>query len=473
MLYLIHSIRLTSVVGYSGRTIPKFVLRNASSKSGGPSSEKLKAIPFAQHVKAAEKTFEDYHGKGFFSARISQISPPEQVFLPFWVISATVHATIEQAQVGRRVMRSRYNPATKRTESQWETDWAWVPEKHSFTRDYVPLAHPGLQIYGSHRYRRGLVEHITTGPALENAVPFDPSLLDTPSSNDPPRKVDPFMIYPSTALRFAKSYFKDTEEKLADDFLRKLYNMDDTRLLKIDIQLENVRVSPVYYPAYIFSVNYLGRRLRTFVNGYDLTIGGTKVYNWERVAVVSALGMATTMGLTGGIGWGGASGSFWLGIVLPTVATSMLAMYFPLLSLYVRDLIRDREIKSMAQDSQSWDDDWVKGYKAFEDQQRRRTWREEKENQSSWYNASSNEGYSAGSRGDPKGYYKALGLTPSASQSDIQSAFRGLAMKNHPDRFTDPEEKKTAKVKFQKISSAYSVLRDAKKRKLYDQTGRD
>lgn len=209
-------------------------------------------------------------------------------------------------------MRSRYNPATKRTESQWETDWAWVPEKHNFTRDYVPLAHPGLQIYGSHRYRRGLVEHITTGPALENAVPFDPSLLDTPSTNDPPRKVDPFMIYPSTALRFAKSYFKDTEEKLADDFLRKLYNMDDTRLLKIDIQLENVRVSPVYYPTYIFSVNYLGRRLRTFVNGYDLTIGGTKVYNWERVAVVSALGMATAMGLTGGIGWGGASGSFWV-----------------------------------------------------------------------------------------------------------------------------------------------------------------
>lgn len=27
------------------------------------------------------------------------MSPPEQVYLPFWVVSATVHATIEQAQV--------------------------------------------------------------------------------------------------------------------------------------------------------------------------------------------------------------------------------------------------------------------------------------------------------------------------------------------------------------------------------------
>lgn len=35
-------------------------------------------------------------------------------------------------------------------------------------------------------------------------------------------------------------------------------------------------------------------------------------------------------------------------------------------------------------------------------------------------------------------------------------------MKHHPDRFTNPEEKKAAKVKFQSISSAYSVLRDGK-----------
>lgn len=35
-------------------------------------------------------------------------------------------------------------------------------------------------------------------------------------------------------------------------------------------------------------------------------------------------------------------------------------------------------------------------------------------------------------------------------------------MKYHPDRFADPEEKKAAKVKFQRISSAYSVLRDGK-----------
>ncbi|KAI7906768.1 uncharacterized protein BX663DRAFT_497537 [Cokeromyces recurvatus] len=425
----------------------------------GPPKEKVKAIPFAQHIKAAEKTFEDYHGKGFFAARVSQSSPVEEVYLPFWVVSATVNATIEQAQVGRRVIRTSYNPATKKNESRWETDWAWIPQQHHFTRHYNPLGHSGLQIYASHRYRRGLVNKMTTGPALENAVQFTPDLLETSHGDETKvRKVDPFMLYPTTARRFATAYIQEQEELLADQFLREFYSMDETRLLKVKLELKDVRVSPVYYPAFIFSIHYLGRRLRTFVNGYDLSVGGTKIYNHERVAAVSALGMATTMTFTGGIGWGGASGSFWLGIVLPTVATSFLAMYYPIISLYIRDIIRNQEIKAMIDDPEGWDNDWVKEYTAFEDQERRRTWREERE-------------YSNNMGNDPKGYYHILGVSPSANQQDIQSAFRGLAMKYHPDRFTNEKEKQEAKIKFQAISSAYSVLRDVKKRKNYDRTG--
>lgn len=33
-------------------------------------------------------------------------------------------------------------------------------------------------------------------------------------------------------------------------------------------------------------------------------------------------------------------------------------------------------------------------------------------------------------------------------------------MKYHPDRYSDPVEKKEATAKFQQISAAYSVLRD-------------
>ncbi|KAI8365940.1 uncharacterized protein BYT42DRAFT_588315 [Radiomyces spectabilis] len=441
-----------------------------SKGGGGPKEEKVRAIPFRHHVKAAEKTFEQYHGHGFFSVRVSSAGPPEEIFLPFWVASATVHTEVVQAQIGRNVMRTRMNPSTRRKETVWETDWAWVPAGQQFTRDYIPLGHPGLQIYASHKYRRGFVNGMCTGQALEDTTKFSYELLDRPSYRELDRayqtinrKVDPFTIFPTTALRLATSYIKSQEETYVDEYLKKTYAADQTRFLKLNVTLENVKLSPVYYPAYIYTVHYLGRNLRTFINGNDLTVGGLKVYNWERVAAVSALGMAGVMTATGGVGWGGMSGSLWLGIVLPTVVTSLFTMYYPLLSLRVRDWMRQREIARQAHDPHMWDTDWTAAYDAFEDEKRYRTWRAESE-----YSRSSQ---SAAGTQDPKGYYRALGIDRQATTADIQAAFRGLAMKHHPDRYADAGEKAKATERFQLISAAYSVLRDPKKRKRYDQTG--
>ncbi|KAI9030929.1 hypothetical protein CLU79DRAFT_362265 [Phycomyces nitens] len=438
----------------------------------GPAADKLKAIPFTQHIKAAEKTFEDYHGHSFFSLRVSRAGPPNEVFLPFWVVSADVQSEIVQAQVGRSVMRTYYNPHTKTHESRWEVDWAWVPNRHGFQRSYMPQAHPGLQIYASHKYRRGFVNPIRNGQALSQAVQFSPDLLDRPKfrdGDDPNaptvRSVQAYKIYPATALRFAKEYIQSKEEEYADEFLKQTYGGDQTRLLDVRITLTNVKVSPVYYPAYIYTIRYLGRDLRTFINGCDLSVGGLRVYNWERVALVASIGFGSIMAMSGGIGWGGVNGSFWLGVVLPTLATSLLTLYFPILSLRFRDTIRLREIKSQENDPKQWDDDWISAYDAYEQQRRYKTWKSESSQKSS-------SSWSRGASKDPKGYYEALGLSTSATTADIQGAFRGLAMKNHPDRFSDPVEKKKANEKFQKISAAYSVLRDPKKRKQYDTTGR-
>ncbi|KAI8147974.1 hypothetical protein BJV82DRAFT_594119 [Fennellomyces sp. T-0311] len=447
-----------------------------SSKAKGPSREKVRAIPFTQHVKAADNIFEDYHGNGFFSARVTHAGPPQEIFLPFWVVSARVHAQITQAQVGHSIMRNVYNPATRRNEVRYDTQWTWVSDHHRWARDYTPVEHPGMQIYASHKYRRGLVNAIRSGQSLKEATAFKPELLDRPAYPDLSsdyrqvnRTVDPFNVYPATAVRFAKSYIMSTEEYYADSYLRKTYAADQTRFVKVELRLENVKCAPVYFPAYIYTIDYLGHSLRTFVNGNDLRVGGIRTYNWPRVAAASAAGMATVMTMTGGVGWGGISGSFWVGVVLPTVMTSMLAMYFPLISLKFRDWKRQQEIHSAAQDSQVWDDDWVGAYDAFEDQQRYRTWKSENEYQQgarSWGPTSSE------ADNDPQGYYRTLGVNPSATTADIQSAFRGLAMRHHPDRFSDPEKKKKATAQFQKVSAAYSVLRDPRKRKTYDRTGR-
>ena len=65
-------------------------------------------------------------------------------------------------------------------------------------------------------------------------------------------------------------------------------------------------------------------------------------------------------------------------------------------------------------------------------------------------------------------YYKILNVNHSASQEDIQKAYRKLARKYHPDM--NPDDK-AAKEKFQKIQQAYDVLNDTKKRQMYDQYG--
>ena len=65
-------------------------------------------------------------------------------------------------------------------------------------------------------------------------------------------------------------------------------------------------------------------------------------------------------------------------------------------------------------------------------------------------------------------YYETLGVSKTANEDDIRSAFRKLARKYHPDVAKD---KKTAEEKFKQINEAYEVLSDPEKRRKYDQLG--
>src|SRR6266513_3695415 len=65
-------------------------------------------------------------------------------------------------------------------------------------------------------------------------------------------------------------------------------------------------------------------------------------------------------------------------------------------------------------------------------------------------------------------YYETLGVSKTASEDEIRSAFRKLARKYHPDVAKD---KKAAEEKFKQINEAYEVLSDPDKRRKYDQLG--
>jgi molecular chaperone DnaJ len=65
-------------------------------------------------------------------------------------------------------------------------------------------------------------------------------------------------------------------------------------------------------------------------------------------------------------------------------------------------------------------------------------------------------------------YYQVLGVERNASESELKSAYRKLALQHHPDRNQGNPE---AEEKFKEAAQAYSVLGDPDKRARYDQFG--
>ena len=64
-------------------------------------------------------------------------------------------------------------------------------------------------------------------------------------------------------------------------------------------------------------------------------------------------------------------------------------------------------------------------------------------------------------------YYDVLGVAKTASAEELKKAYRGLALKWHPDRNKTSE----AEAKFKEINEAYEILSDQEKRQAYDQFG--
>ena len=67
-------------------------------------------------------------------------------------------------------------------------------------------------------------------------------------------------------------------------------------------------------------------------------------------------------------------------------------------------------------------------------------------------------------------YYEALGVSRTATEKEIKTAYRKLARQHHPD-LHQGDAKKAAEEKFKTINEAYEVLGDADKRAKYDQLG--
>jgi len=64
-----------------------------------------------------------------------------------------------------------------------------------------------------------------------------------------------------------------------------------------------------------------------------------------------------------------------------------------------------------------------------------------------------------------RNYYEILEIDKNATLEEIKKTYRKLALKYHPDKNPNGEEK------FKKIAEAYAVLSDSERRKNYDNGG--
>lgn len=67
-----------------------------------------------------------------------------------------------------------------------------------------------------------------------------------------------------------------------------------------------------------------------------------------------------------------------------------------------------------------------------------------------------------------KNYYDILGVSKTATESEIKKAYKKKALEYHPDR---NKGDKHAETKFKEVNEAYQTLSDTTKKQNYDQFG--
>ncbi|CAK0753060.1 hypothetical protein CVIRNUC_002192 [Coccomyxa viridis] len=434
------------------------------SSAEGPPKQKLSALPFRVSQVEASAAFDRYQRGNFFLTQPSAgLQKVKESFLPFWAVAAKVDVHLRGASLGFDSWQPVYNPSTRRFEQRLVTNWRQVQLNAVWQRLYSQTDE-AMQVYASFKYPRIDIQRLRPGKLLQQATDFSPNMLSSPDTGES-RRVGPFHMKPATAIRFVTEVIREEEHSAATDMLRSQYQADRVSGLDMSISPSSFSASPFFVPAFIFRSYHFGAKMHTFVSGLDASrVTGQRAYDEGKTAVLAGAAAGAGILLSQGTAVFALASTWIWGIALPMTVAGVATHYLAYLRTSWTQFWQQRERDRYAEQNTAagWDAEWVHAYSQYEEEQRQQAEREH----ASYFKSSS--GYSRGfNRADPLGFYEALGVEPGASKEEIQAAFRGIALKTHPDRVPEAE-KAAASHRFQKLNEAYSVLRDPVKRRQYD-----
>ena len=278
-----------------------------------------------------------------------------------------------------------------------------------------------MQLYASYKYPRGEIHKLKPGTAASLAQPLTPDMLQSPDGST--RRVGPFNMKPDTAKKYTYSQIVSHQRAMAEQWLQQAYKADATRGLNLSVDMQGFSTAPVYLPVYVYRSRHVGNeKVRTFVSGVDGRVVGTRVYDETKVGLLGALIGACGVLFTGVWQHHPLLQCFWVGVALPGLLTGLLARYWPYVKNQFQRVSQETEQFWYRESDRAgaWDTSFSHAYSQYEFFRRQR----EERAHFQYEQRQSSERVSADAS-DPKGYYAMLELKPSASQAEVQAAFRG------------------------------------------------
>lgn len=406
----------------------------------------------------------------------------ERVLLPFWLATASIGGSF-RSEVWVRdntTMAEQYR-------------WHEVPD-YQFSYPYEEHNHFN-QICATYDPVAAFAEEVCAGSHVPSMLISRFELLQELEEMEAMPRFVPFQLSTKSAVKELETRVdRAMLERTAKKELRKYHgNFTHCNIRFFSMVAEITRVRPVFLPLYCMTVATQSHKhpLPFFVCGATGRAKGPVIHQtpYKQAAIN---GVAGTVALVAGALTTGALAAAGAAVAASTVASQVEKMRLTAKATAVseakRKALRNREARLTSTDETGYrwtvEDEETMEYSYREElraKARRRAEFEQRVREESQQEEARATGrkFKARSRArrrpgtldrDPLGYYEVLGFKgqeEKATSKDISKAFRQEAQKHHPD-MVPPELQDVAKAKMQRLVEAYSVLRDAKLRKEYD-----